>query len=234
MTRLVALDVETTGLDPNSGHRIIEIGCVEIIDGRITNKFYHQYINPKRDIPKEVTRIHGITNEKVLNEPDFSAIANVFLEFIGEDKLIIHNAGFDTRFINHHLKELGLKDLDMGRVVDTVPIAKRKFPGSPANLDALCRRYNIDLRGRKLHGALIDSKLLARIYIEMEYGSQDSLFDQNSTTKNISTTTATYNKSLKRRRVTIIEPTEQELVAHKEFIATMLGASAWAKYWDEA
>jgi DNA polymerase-3 subunit epsilon len=225
--RLVALDVETTGLDPGSGHRVVEIGCVEIIDGRITNQFYHQHINPKRDIPKEVTRIHGITNEMVANQPEFHAIVKDLLEFIGDDRLIIHNAGFDMRFINHHLRELKIKELEMSRVIDTVLIAKRKFPGSPANLDALCKRYNIDLRGRKLHGALIDSKLLARIYIEMEYGSQDSLFGQNSVAKSNSDSTVTYNLL---RDAIIIAPTTKELELHKEFISTLSGEVIWVGY----
>jgi len=227
--RLVALDVETTGLDPGSGHRIIEVGCVEIMDGHITGSLYSQRINPKRNIPKEVTAIHGITNEMVANEPEFSEIVGAFLEFIGDDKLVIHNAGFDMRFINHHLRELRMKELDFGRVIDTVLIAKRKFPGSPANLDVLCRRYNIDLRSRKLHGALIDSKLLARVYIEMEYGSQACLFVQAAVSETGDTNAAMCNTNMERDPV-LVKPTAQELEAHSAFISTLAGDVLWHKY----
>jgi DNA polymerase-3 subunit epsilon len=226
--RLVVLDVETTGLSANTGHRVIEIGCVEIIGNRITDSCYHQYINPKRDIPWEVVRIHGITNEKVKDKPDFATIAKEFRAFVGDDTVVAHNAPFDVGFLNHHLKELGMQLLDAAKVIDTVPIAKRKFPGSPANLDALCRRYNIDLRSRKVHGALVDSRLLARVYIEMVYGSQSSLF-----VANVETATADKgpedNITIERQPI-VRRPTEEELARHKAFVEQELGDKALWKY----
>lgn len=174
--REIVFDTETTGMDPLDGHRLVEIGCVELENHIPTGRTYHQYINPERDVPPEVVAVHGLTNEILKNEPTFGEIVGDFLDFIGEDaKLVAHNASFDMKFINAELKTFGFPSVDPKRVVDTLIIARKKFPGSPASLDALCRRYNIDNSNRTLHGALLDSELLAEVYLELLGGRQRGL-----------------------------------------------------------
>ena len=169
--RVVVLDTETTGLSPAEGHRIVEIGCVELLEMRKGNTC-QWYINPDRDIPLEASRIHGITNEKVANSPRFSDILDDFLHFIGEDFLVIHNAAFDIGFLNAELLRVQQVKLDFNRVIDTIPLARRKFPGASASLDALCKRFKIDNTHRTLHGALLDADLLADVYVELLGGNQ--------------------------------------------------------------
>ncbi|MBF0590282.1 MAG: DNA polymerase III subunit epsilon [Magnetococcales bacterium] len=174
MERLIVLDTETTGLSPKNGDRIVEIGCVELLDMRIGDE-RQWYINPERDIPQEAIDIHGITEEMVKDQPIFSKVAKPFLDFIGGDKLVIHNASFDMRFINHELSKIGLTELKDKRVIDSLTMARRKFPGAPASLDALCRRFQIDNSNRVKHGALLDAHLLAEVYVELTGGNQFSL-----------------------------------------------------------
>ncbi len=173
--REIVLDTETTGLNPKGGHRIVEIGCVELINHMPTGETYHQYINPERDIPEEVVKVHGIDNERVKDEPVFSQISEAFLDFLGDATLVIHNAEFDMGFINAELDRLGVAALPMTRTIDTVKIARRKFPGAQANLDALCRRFGIDNSNRVFHGALLDADLLANVYLELIGGRQPGL-----------------------------------------------------------
>jgi DNA polymerase-3 subunit epsilon len=173
--REVVLDTETTGLDPADGHRVVEIGCIELIDRIPTGKYYHTFINPMRDMPTEAYRIHGISGEFLKDKPIFSHIAQDFLDFIGTSNLVIHNAAFDIKFLNHELALLGKTEIRMNRAIDTLLIARKKFPGRPANLDALCRRYKISLESRDKHGALIDSELLARVYLELMGGAQKAM-----------------------------------------------------------
>ncbi len=161
--REIVLDTETTGFDPEEGHRLVEIGCVEIINKLPTGKTYHQYINPERDMPTEAFNVHGISEEFLADKPLFDAIANDFLNFIGDDVLVIHNAEFDMRFLNAELNWAGRVLLPMERSLDTLLIARTKFPGSPANLDALCRRLDIDNSDRTYHGALMDAELLGEV-----------------------------------------------------------------------
>ncbi|MEO5349118.1 MAG: DNA polymerase III subunit epsilon [Magnetococcus sp. YQC-3] len=174
MKRLIILDTETTGLSPGEGHRIVEIGCVELLRTR-KGKQYHCYINPEREIPAEATRIHGISNEQVADAPRFAEVVDDFLAFIGQDTLVIHNAAFDMGFLNAELQRLQRKPLEMSRVVDTMTLARRKFPGMSASLDALCRRLKVDNSHRTLHGALLDADLLADVYVELMGGNQLSL-----------------------------------------------------------
>lgn len=174
MIRQVVLDTETTGLKPRGGDRIIEIGVVELINHLPTGKIYHQYINPQRDIPPESTRICGITNEMVKESPYFVHIVEDFLAFIDDSPLIIHNASFDMGFLNAELDRLCRPLLPMERAIDTLKMARQKFPGSPASLDALCRRFNIDLSVREKHGAWVDAELLAQVYLELIGGRQVS------------------------------------------------------------
>lgn len=173
--RSIILDTETTGLSTKLGHKIIEIGCVEIIDRIETGNVFHQYINPKREIPKFSTRIHGITNEQVADKPIFTDIASAFLDFIADSKLVIHNATFDIGFLNFELGHTTYNQIPLTNVIDTLRMARKKFPGSPASLDALCRRFNISLEHRKYHGALLDSQLLARVYMELTGESQSAI-----------------------------------------------------------
>ncbi len=175
MKREIVLDTETTGLDPASGHRIVEIGCVEVIGGVRSGKVFHTYLNPERDMPDEAFRVHGISAEFLKDKPVFSEKVEDFLAFIAGDPLVIHNAGFDMRFINAELQRLGFAALPMERATDTVLMARKKYPGSPASLDALCKRFEIDLSGRDKHGALLDAELLAEVYLELLGGRQAAL-----------------------------------------------------------
>lgn len=173
--REIVLDTETTGMDPVKGDRLVEIGCVELENYLQTGKTYHVYLNPERDIPPEATAVHGITDEFVKDKPVFGEVVGEFLDFIGDSRLIIHNAEFDVKFLNAELKTFGFPSLDNRRVLDTLKMAREKFPGSPANLDALCRRFGIDNSNRTLHGALLDSQLLAEVYLELLGGRQQGL-----------------------------------------------------------
>lgn len=170
--REIVLDTETTGLNPATGDRLVEIGCVEIMHGVPTGKHYHAYINPERDVPPEVVAVHGLTTQFLRGHPVFAEHVGAFLDFIAEDSLVIHNAAFDMNFINHELGRLGFPAIPMRRVVDTLQMAREKFPGSPASLDALCKRFEIDNSSRTLHGALLDAQLLADVYIELTGGRQ--------------------------------------------------------------
>jgi len=177
--REIALDTETTGLDPFAGHRVIEIGCVEMYDRIRTGNSYQAYINPERDVPEEAFRVHGISNTFLADKPVFAKIAKEWLEFIGDSRLVIHNASFDLKFLNYELSLLKLPPIALDHATDTMIIARRKFPGAPAKLDALCRRYDIDLSARTKHGALLDAELLADVYLELMGGRQASLLPTN-------------------------------------------------------
>jgi DNA polymerase III subunit epsilon len=185
MERVIILDTETTGISPNDGHRIVEIGCIELINYRKGDQ-RQWYLNPDRDIPREATKVHGITNEKVATAPHFKDIVKDFIDFIKTDKLVIHNASFDMGFLNMELGREKRRPLPADRAIDTLSMARKKYPGSPASLDALCRRFKIDNSNRTFHGALLDSELLAEVYIELMGGNQFNLdfgFDPASTSQ---------------------------------------------------
>ncbi|MEC7029236.1 MAG: DNA polymerase III subunit epsilon [Pseudomonadota bacterium] len=182
--REIVFDTETTGMDPTEGDKLVEIGCVELVNQVPTGRTYHQYINPERDIPADAIAVHGITNDRVKDEPVFEQIYADFVEFVGDAKLVAHNATFDMKFINYQLKEVGHAPYDNKRVVDTLAIARQKYPGSPASLDALCRRFGIDLSSRELHGALLDAQLLADVYLELMGGRQHGLLDMDGGNSN--------------------------------------------------
>ena len=173
--REIVLDTETTGLDPGSGHRIVEIGCVELNHRIPTGVTFQRYLNPEREIPPEARAVHGLSDEFLRKQPLFPEIVLDFLDFIADAPLIIHNAEFDLGFMNAELARTGHAPLASSRAVDTVLLARRKFPGAPANLDALCRRFGIDNSGRQLHGALLDASLLAEVYLELTGGRQAGL-----------------------------------------------------------
>ncbi len=175
MMREIVLDTETTGLEPAEGHRLVEIGCVEMINGIPTGATFHQYLNPQRDMPAEAFRVHGLSGEFLADKPLFAAVAEEFIRFIDGARLVIHNAAFDMKFINAELARLTMPAIGMDRVVDTLALARRKHPGARASLDELCARYGIDASKRVKHGALVDAEILAEVYIELTGGRQTAL-----------------------------------------------------------
>lgn len=182
--REIVLDTETTGFEPETGDRIVEIGGVELDNHLPTGRTYHQYINPERSMPKSAFEVHGLGDEFLRDKPVFKAIARDFLDFVGDAKLVIHNASFDMKFLTHELRWAGHPPIPMEQAIDTLAIARRKFPGAPATLDALCRRFGIDNSVREKHGALLDSELLAEVYLELIGGRQpDLVLAQVVTTK---------------------------------------------------
>ncbi|SOH93272.1 DNA polymerase-3 subunit epsilon [Monaibacterium marinum] len=170
--REIVLDTETTGLDPLSGDRIVEIGAVELFNHMPTGETYHQYINPERDMPQEAFNVHGLSIDFLKDKPVFRKIGQAFLDFVGDSKMVIHNASFDMKFLNAELKWMGLPTLPMAQALDTLGIARSRFPGAQNSLDALCRRFGIDNSARTKHGALLDSEILAEVYLELVGGRQ--------------------------------------------------------------
>lgn len=175
MMREIVLDTETTGFEPSEGHRMVEIGCVELINHVATGRTFHRYMNPERDMPEDAERVHGLSSAFLADKPLFKDIAQEFLDFVGTAPLIIHNAAFDMKFINAELALCGFAPLPFEQAVDTVAMARRRFPGAPVNLDALCRRFGIDNSHRDKHGALLDSELLAEVYLELRGGREPGL-----------------------------------------------------------
>jgi DNA polymerase-3 subunit epsilon len=173
--REIVLDTETTGLDPADGHRIVEIGAIEIVHQALTGKVFHALINPERDVPQDAARVHGHTASALRDKPVFAGVVDEFLAFVGTSRLVIHNAEFDIRFVNAELSRLGREPIAMDRVVDTLALARRKHPGQPNSLDALCDRYRIDRSRRVRHGALLDAEILVDVYCELTGGRQRSL-----------------------------------------------------------
>jgi len=223
--REIVLDTETTGLDPNQGHRVVEIGCVELMHHVATGRHYHVYINPERDMPTEAFAVHGLSEEFLASKPLFADLVEDFLDFIGDAPLIIHNAGFDMKFLNAELKWSGRPLLKMDRAVDTVTMARRKFPGSQVSLDALCRRFEIDNSNRVLHGALLDAELLAEVYLEL-IGGREPGFDLAGGPASGGGGTAA-SSLIRERPARAARPhgaSAEELAAHQEFIAGLKDA----------
>ncbi|AWK86046.1 DNA polymerase III subunit epsilon [Azospirillum thermophilum] len=173
--REIVLDTETTGFKPEEGHRLIEIGCIELVNHVATGQRFHVYINPERDVPPDAVAVHGLTEEFLADKPVFNDVAADFVAFIGDAKLVIHNAAFDMAFLNWELRIAGYPTLAADRAIDTLIMARRKFPGAPATLDALCKRFGVDNSNRTLHGALLDAQLLAEVYLELLGGRQAGL-----------------------------------------------------------
>jgi DNA polymerase III subunit epsilon len=217
--REIILDTETTGMDPYSGHRIIEIGCIEMISRARTGKFFHTYLNPERDVPIEAERVHGISTQFLLDKPVFSEKVDQFLEFVGDARLVIHNASFDMRFLNAELEKCGFAPIAFERATDTVLMARKKFPGSPANLDALCKRFSIDLSARTKHGALLDAELLAEVYIELMGGRQVVMFGAEAQSTSMSQLSSEATGGILPPR--IFSPTPEELAAHAAMLAQL-------------
>ncbi|MGN8116885.1 DNA polymerase III subunit epsilon [Labrys sp. 22185] len=226
--REIILDTETTGLDPNEGHRLVEIGCVEMIDRNPTGATWHKYFNPERDMPVEAFNVHGLSAEFLSDKPLFAELAQEFVDFVGDAHLVIHNAGFDMRFLNAELKRVNLAALAMDRVVDTLAMARRKHPGARASLDELCQRYGIDNSKRVKHGALLDAEILAEVYIELTGGRQTALSLASASAAIVARagggTVGPRPKALPSR----IRP--EELAAHEAFIAGLGENALWKKY----
>lgn len=213
--REIVVDTETTGLSPAAGHRVIEIGCLELINHVPTGSVFHQYLCPERDVPPDAVRIHGLTDEFLVSMPLFSAVAESFIEFVAGAKLIIHNAEFDLGFLNAELRRIKRDDLQ-NDVVDTLALARKKYPGGQASLDALCRRFNFDNSARTKHGALLDAELLAEVYLELIGGRQPGL------TLEARASVETVSEAPKSERPARDHaPTAEELAAHKAFLDSM-------------
>lgn len=222
--REIVLDTETTGFDPLDGDRIIEIGCIELVNQIPSGRTYHQYINPERDVPEDAVAIHGITSEFLQDKPVFGEIVGAFMDFIKDAKLVIHNAAFDIKFINFEIELFGFKPINMLSVEDTLIRARRMFPGSPANLDALCRRFQIDNTGRTLHGALLDAELLAEVYLELMGGRQHglSLADKGAGQNNDNgDESIELIKARPYRAPRVFTPSDEELNSHKDICAEL-------------
>jgi len=221
--RQIVLDTETTGLEPAQGHNVIEIGCVEMFKRRLTGNNYHQYIKPDRDSDEDAIRIHGITNEFLADKPKFRDITADFLEYIRGAELIIHNAPFDIGFLNAELKRNGCREKveDICSVVDSLVLARRKHPGQKNNLNALCRRYGIDNSHRELHGALLDSEILADVYLMLTGGQTNLLLGQEGSSDSEGESISVRKLENPASNLKVIEPTPEELSAHSEFVALL-------------
>ena len=228
-TREIVLDTETTGLSPLDGHRIVEIGAVELINQAPTGKTYHVYLNPERDVPKEAEAVHGLSTVFLKDKPLFKSVAKDFLAFAADAQLVIHNATFDMAFINHELKAAGLEPIDMGRVLDTLAIARKKHPMASNSLDALCKRYGIDLSRRTRHGALLDAELLADVYMELVGGKQAILNLTSLAQKSSQGTRSTTAAQGRQRPVPLPERlTDVEREAHAKMLLELGSNSLWA------
>jgi len=218
--REIVIDTETTGLNPYGGDRIVEIGCIELVNHIPTGRTYQAYVNPERDMPAEAERVHGLTVAFLQDKPVFAAIAEEFLGFVADAPLIAHNAGFDIGFINAELKRLGRAALAPERTIDTFELARRKFPGAQASLDALCRRFQIDIAHRSKHGALLDAELLAKVYLELVGGREPGLLLSVAAAE-ISVSSQANAPILVRRPPRSHAPTPEEVAAHVAFLGTL-------------
>lgn len=213
MVKEVILDTETTGLDVKDGHRIVEIGCLELDNFVITSKKFHCFINPERKVSEKAFKVHGYSDEFLSKQKKFSDVAEEFLKFIENKKLAIHNASFDLSHLNNELALLGKKKINQDFVVDTLEMARKKFPGSQNSLDALCKRFKIDNSKREKHSALVDCELLSKVYVNLA-GQKEPLFDfKNDDTKNLN-----FSKKEISYYKKIVKPTEDELRLHKDFL----------------
>jgi DNA polymerase III subunit epsilon len=228
--RELVLDTETTGLDPKTGDRVIELACVELINYIPTGASWHWYFNPERDVPEAATKVHGLTAAFLADKPLFAAKAQEILEALGDARLIIHNAPFDMGFMNHEFGRLGIPPLSMDRVTDTLALARRKHPGSPNNLDALCRRYGIDNSTRTKHGALLDSELLADVYLRLIGAEQAGL---NFASESDSAVLVADIAAQVRPAPLPSQVTPEEAAAHAEFVGSLGEKAIWRRYSDK-
>lgn len=232
MLREIVLDTETTGLDPRKGDRLIEIGCIELVNRIPTGQEFHRYINPQRTVPAEAEAVHGLSTQFLLDKPLFSEVAEEFIDFIGNDTLVIHNAVFDVGFLNAELERLGQgPPISMSRVVDTLQLARRKHPAGPNSLDALCKRYGIDNSKRIKHGALMDSVLLADVYVELLGERQASLgLGSERAGSGRGRTVAAGAVRGPRPAALPVRLTEELIAAHRAFVETLGPKALWKRY----
>jgi DNA polymerase-3 subunit epsilon len=217
MSRSVLFDTETTGLDPGQGDRVIEVAVLELINDLPTGQYFHRLIDPGRDVPEDATRIHGFSRADLVGKPLFAEIADELIAFLGDGMLVAHNAPFDFGFLNAEFARLGLAPLDRARMIDTLAMARTRFPGLPNSLDALCRRFEIDLSARTSHNALLDCRLLAEVYVELTGGRQRGL----SLTVDAATQPSAVYTHTGPRVARPIVPSAAELAAHREFVARL-------------
>lgn len=233
--REIVFDTETTGLDPKTGHRLIEFGGVEMINRIPTGREFHRFINPQRDVPREAQEIHGISTESLIGKPLFKDVVGELLEFLGDAVLVAHNAQFDIMFLNYELGLVGLNPISFDRVVDTLAIARRRHPAGPNTLDALCKRYSIDNSARTKHGALVDSLLLAEVYVELLGERQATFGLQAIGAKSASNQRPGVGSNLAATRPEPLPPRigEAELAAHRSFVEKMKTPALWLNFWDK-
>jgi DNA polymerase III subunit epsilon len=228
--REIVFDTETTGLDPYQGHRLIEIGCIELLNRIPSGQTFHRYVNPQRDVPAEAFAIHGLSGEFLKDKPLFADVADELIAFIGEAPLVAHNASFDLNFINAELERAGKAAIGRDRVIDTLLLARRKHPAGPNRLDDLCARYSIDNSRRVKHGALLDAEILAEVYLELIGGRQAQLILVE--TGNDSTASGTGRSAVIRPRPIVLAPrlTEADRAAHADFRASLGDHPIWGDY----
>ena len=226
--RSVLFDTETTGLDPLTGDRVIEVAAIELINELPTRNTFHRLIHPQRDIPPEATRVHGITIDQLANAPKFEAIADDLLAFFGDGQLVAHNAPFDFGFLDAEFARCGRPKLARARMIDTLALAKTRFPGMPNSLDALCRRFGIDLSERSTHNALLDCRLLAEVYVELTGGRQRALLVGDTTEEQAAMPVVEYEAVTSRTPRPIV-PSEDEMAAHEAFVAKKIKDAIWLK-----
>jgi DNA polymerase III subunit epsilon len=233
--REIVFDTETTGLDALKGDRLIEIGCVEIVNRFLTGRVFHAYLNPERPVHPDAFAVHGLSDAFLADKPKFAAIADEFLAFIGDDPLVAHNASFDMSFLNMELKKLGRPALSQDRVIDTLQIARRRHPGQKNTLDALCERYGIDNARRTKHGALLDSELLAEVYGELTGGKQAALLlgaaGDEMPGGQAAETARNEARKVALRPIPLMS--EEERAAHRAFIGEMGAKALWNAYWPQ-
>ncbi|MEJ1159705.1 DNA polymerase III subunit epsilon [Prosthecomicrobium sp. N25] len=232
--REIVLDTETTGLDPRTGDRVVEIGAIELVNHIATGRTFHVYINPERSMPKAAFDVHGLSDEFLRDKPVFAAVAEEFARFIEGARLVIHNAAFDIGFLNAEFARLGRGPIPPDLVVDSLALAKRRHPAGPNSLDALCSRYGIDNSRRTKHGALLDSELLAEVYIELIGGRQAALLLATETATATTSRNVTRVRQARQRPVPLPSRlTPEEITAHEAFVARLGDAAVWRKYEDK-
>ncbi len=231
--RQIVLDTETTGLETSQDHRIIEIGCVELVDRKLTGNHYHQYINPEREIDAGAMEVHGISNEFLADKPVFAQIVDEFLAFVDGAELVIHNAPFDVGFLNHELAKLANQPVlnDICKITDTLVFARQKHPGQKNNLDALCRRYGVDNSQRDLHGALLDAEILADVYLMMTGGQVDLMLGGSQGGGAGDSEATVVKLATDRKPLKIIRASEDELAAHQQKLEQLNSASGGNCLW---
>lgn len=228
MVREIVFDTETTGFYPENGDKLVEIGAIELVNHIPTGVTYHQYINPQREVPEDAFKIHGLSYEYLKTFPTFAEIVDSWVDFVGDGILVAHNASFDIKFINHEQKQLGRVEYAWDRVVDTLQIARMLFPGSRVNLDALCKRFNIDNTDRTLHGALLDAELLAQVYLELLGGREPSFFsDKNKSTNTKVFVGEAVNESKRFRQPRLFDLSSEAEKKHQEFLEKKIKKAIW-------